>query len=366
MASVVFDHVTKRFEDTTALDDLVLEIEDGELLVLVGPSGCGKSTALRCLAGLERVTSGRILIDERDVTWQLPKRRDVAMVFQNYALYPHMTVAQNMGFGLTLRKRPKDEIASRVRSAAQLLGLEELLGRKPRQLSGGQRQRVALGRAIVRHPQAFLMDEPLSNLDAKLRVHMRAEIVELQRRLGATMVYVTHDQVEAMTMGHRIAVLRSGVLQQLGTTEALYASPANLFVATFIGSPAMNVVKVSAEPTEAGVVLSAVGISLRVPAERAAGLGAGLRRELLLGIRPEHLVLPEAAASDGAGRFELPVRLVEPLGAENLVHLKGPDGEDFVARLPADARPREGERLPLAVQAKHVYVFDRETEAALT
>jgi multiple sugar transport system ATP-binding protein len=340
MATVVFDHVSKRFDEVTALDDFVLEIEDSEFLVLVGPSGCGKSTALRCLAGLERVTSGRILIGDRDVTYQLPKQRDVAMVFQNYALYPHMTVAENMGFGLKLRKRAKDEIAARVGSAAEMLGLADLLERKPRQLSGGQRQRVALGRAIVRHPQAFLMDEPLSNLDAQLRVQMRAEIIELQRRLGATMVYVTHDQVEAMTMGHRIAIMRGGVLQQLGSTEEVYERPANLFVATFIGSPAMNIV-------------------------RAEAVGGGDGGDLLIGIRPEHLELPQGGAGDEAGRVELPVRLVEPLGAENLVHLEGPEGRDVVARLGPDVRPREGEKLPLAVRTRHIYVFDRETEASL-
>jgi multiple sugar transport system ATP-binding protein len=271
-----------------------------------------------------------------------------------------------MGFGLKLRKRPKEEIGSRVGSAAQMLGLEDLLERKPRQLSGGQRQRVALGRAIVRHPQAFLMDEPLSNLDAQLRVQMRAEIVELQRRLGATMVYVTHDQVEAMTMGHRIAVLRSGVLQQLGTTEELYATPANLFVATFIGSPAMNIVHAAAKTADGGVVLSADGISLRLPPERAAGVAVDGRRELLVGVRPEHLALPAAVAGDEAGRVELPVKLVEPLGAESLVHLEGPEGRDLVARLGPDVRPREGQPLPLAVRPKHVYVFDAETEVTLT
>jgi multiple sugar transport system ATP-binding protein len=367
MATVVFDHVSKRFDEVTALDDFVLEIEDSEFLVLVGPSGCGKSTALRCLAGLERVTSGRILIGDRDVTYQLPKQRDVAMVFQNYALYPHMTVAENMGFGLKLRKRAKDEIAARVGSAAEMLGLADLLERKPRQLSGGQRQRVALGRAIVRHPQAFLMDEPLSNLDAQLRVQMRAEIIELQRRLGATMVYVTHDQVEAMTMGHRIAIMRGGVLQQLGSTEEVYERPANLFVATFIGSPAMNIVRAEAVGggDGGGFELRAKGIWLRLPAEQARRLAAKAPRDLLVGIRPEHLELPQGGAGDEAGRVELPVRLVEPLGAENLVHLEGPEGRDVVARLGPDVRPREGEKLPLAVRTRHIYVFDRETEASL-
>jgi multiple sugar transport system ATP-binding protein len=365
MANVVFDHVSKHFDGVAALDDLVLHVDDGEFLVLVGPSGCGKSTALRCLAGLERVTSGRILIGDRDVTYQLPKQRDLAMVFQNYALYPHMDVAANMGFGLKLRKNSKDEIARRVRPAAQMLGLEDLLDRKPRQLSGGQRQRVALGRAIVREPQAFLMDEPLSNLDAQLRVQMRAEIVELQRRLGATTIYVTHDQVEAMTMGHRIAVLRRGVLQQLGSTDELYARPANLFVATFIGSPAMNVIRAQATVAEGGIELRADGISLRLPPERTSRFSANGSHDLLVGIRPEHLVPQQDLGSDYAGRVELQVKLVEPLGSENLVHLQGPDGRDLVARLGPERRVQEGERLPLAVRAKHVYVFDRETEAAL-
>jgi multiple sugar transport system ATP-binding protein len=245
MATVTYDHVTKSFGDTTAVKDLLLEIQDGEFMVLVGPSGCGKSTALRMLAGLERVTDGRILIGDQVVNNVAPQSRDIAMVFQSYALYPHMTVYDNLAFGLRNQKVPKKEIDSRVRTAAQILDLDPLIKRKPKQLSGGQRQRVALGRAIVRQPAAFLMDEPLSNLDAKLRVQTRTEILKLQAELETTTIYVTHDQVEAMTMGDRIAVMNQGVLQQVGPPEELYKDPSNVFVAGFIGSPAMNLVPAS-------------------------------------------------------------------------------------------------------------------------
>ena len=243
MANIVLDHITKVFgDDVVAVDDVSLEIRDGEFMVLVGPSGCGKSTILRMIAGLEEVTAGEISVGGSEVTDLEPKRRDIAMVFQNYALYPHMTVEQNLAFGLKLRKTPKDERAARVRDAAAILGLDPLMARKPAELSGGQRQRVAIGRAMVREPRAFLMDEPLSNLDAKLRVQMRAELMRLHDRLGTTTVYVTHDQVEAMTLGHRVTVLRDGLLQQVDTPQRLYTHPANLFVAAFIGSPPMNLV----------------------------------------------------------------------------------------------------------------------------
>ncbi|MBX6341044.1 MAG: sn-glycerol-3-phosphate ABC transporter ATP-binding protein UgpC, partial [Thermomicrobiaceae bacterium] len=315
MAEVVYDHVSKRFESVTALNDLALTIEDGEFLVLVGPSGCGKSTALRCLAGLEEITSGDVIIGDRVVTHVPPKDRDIAMVFQNYALYPHMNVRDNMAFGLQLRRFPKQEIDRRVQEAARLLGLEALLDRKPRQLSGGQRQRVALGRAIVREPQVFLMDEPLSNLDAKLRVQTRAEIIKLQQRLGTTTIYVTHDQTEAMTMGHRIAVMSAGVLQQLDTPQEIYDRPANLFVATFIGSPAMNVFPAMVDRGDGGMRLVSDGVVLRVPSARADRLEGYLGREVLVGIRPEHF---EVAGPGGDGRgagqtLRLPVELVEPL-----------------------------------------------------
>jgi multiple sugar transport system ATP-binding protein len=268
MAKIVLDGVTKVFgSEVVAVNDVSLEIRDGEFMVLVGPSGCGKSTILRILAGLEEVTAGEVIIDDRQVTDLPPKDRDVAMVFQNYALYPHMTVEQNLGFGLRLRKMPRDEIRERVRRAARILGLEPLLDRKPAALSGGQRQRVAMGRAMVREPVAFLMDEPLSNLDAKLRVQMRAELVRLHERLKTTTVYVTHDQVEAMTLGHRVAVLREGVLQQVDTPQNLYRHPANLFVAAFIGSPPMNLVE--ATLTERSVVFG----GFEVPLDRDRPVG---------------------------------------------------------------------------------------------
>src|SRR4051795_2328624 len=285
MATVTFDHATRVYEGATkpAVDALNLDILDGEFLVLVGPSGCGKSTSLRMLAGLEEVNGGAIRIGARDVTYLPPKDRDVAMVFQNYALYPHMTVADNMGFALKIAGVNKSEIAQRVQEAAKLLDLEAYLQRKPKALSGGQRQRVAMGRAIVRPPQVFLMDEPLSNLDAKLRVQTRTQIAALQRRLGTTTVYVTHDQVEAMTLGHRVAVLKDGVLQQLGTPRTLYARPDNVFVAGFMGSPAMNLVEVPVN--DEGVHFG----DLVYPVERETRVGAGHR--ITLGVRPEDLQL---------------------------------------------------------------------------
>lgn len=299
MASITYEHVTKRFGNVTAIDDLNLFIQDKEFLVLVGPSGCGKSTALRLLAGLEDVTSGIIRIGERIVNDVEPKDRDIAMVFQSYALYPHMSVAENLSFALRMRRMASSLIRKRVDVAAQVLGIHELLERKPRQLSGGQRQRVALGRAIVREPQVFLMDEPLSNLDAKLRVAMRAELIKLHRRLETTVVYVTHDQVEAMTMGQRIAVLRDGVLQQLDTPHNLYRHPANKFVAGFIGSPAMNFVE--ARLVAEGETLWVDGGSFRVPVPAAQ---AALLREqnapaeVIFGIRPEDIYHATRVPSD--------------------------------------------------------------------
>jgi multiple sugar transport system ATP-binding protein len=338
MARVGFDHVTKRFDGTVAVDDLTLEIAEGELLVLVGPSGCGKSTALRMLAGLEDVTEGRILIGDRVVNNITPASRDVAMVFQSYALYPHMTVYDNLAFGLRNFKVPKAEIDERVRQAAEILEMGDLLKRKPKQLSGGQRQRVALGRAIVREPVAFLMDEPLSNLDAALRVQTRAEIMRLQDRLGTTTIYVTHDQVEAMTMGDRIAIMRSGVLQQVGAPEDLYTHPVNVFVARFIGSPAMNV----------------------VPASIVGGSGTSGQ---LVGFRPEHVEPAAAAGGDGAS-FEADVDVVEYLGDEQLVHLRLGDAT-VLAKLDVDERLRPGDRQAFRVRADRLHRFDAESEQAL-
>ncbi|HZT90404.1 MAG TPA: sn-glycerol-3-phosphate ABC transporter ATP-binding protein UgpC [Gaiellaceae bacterium] len=329
MASITFDHVTKQFDETKAVDDLDIQVADGEFLVLVGPSGCGKTTALRMLAGLEEITSGRILIGDRVVNNVAPGARNVAMVFQSYALYPHMTVRDNLAFSLRNFKVPKEEIERRVQQAAEILELDQLLKRKPRQLSGGQRQRVALGRAIVREPDAFLMDEPLSNLDAALRVQTRAEIMKLQKRLSTTTIYVTHDQVEAMTMGDRIAVMSKGVLQQIGRPEELYRHPANTFVATFIGSPAMNLL-----PTT------------------TLGLNAGGK---LAGFRPEHVRLgngmPDAAS------YEALVEVVEYLGDEQLAHLKLGE-RDVVAKLPVEPRLEAGTTRTFSVPLERVLLFD--------
>jgi multiple sugar transport system ATP-binding protein len=334
MASVTYEHVTKAFGDTKAVNDLMLEIRDGEFMVLVGPSGCGKSTALRMLAGLERLSDGRILIGDRVVNNVAPQHRDIAMVFQSYALYPHMTVYDNLAFGLRNQKVPRSEIDRRVRKAADILDLEPLIKRKPKQLSGGQRQRVALGRAIVREPAAFLMDEPLSNLDAKLRVQTRAEILKLQNELETTTIYVTHDQVEAMTMGDRIAVMSLGVLQQVGTPEEVYTNPVNVFVAGFIGSPAMNL----------------------VPAPLLDGVGGADR---IAGFRPEHVHV-------GNGRpdailFNARVDVVEYLGDEQLVHMTRKDAS-LQAKLPVDERLTVGDELEFSIPRDKLLLFDAETE----
>ncbi len=299
MATVTFDHVTKKYGEVTAVDDLNLEIQDGEFMVLVGPSGCGKTTSLRMIAGLEEITAGTLRIGERVVNDVAPKDRDIAMVFQSYALYPHMTVYDNLAFGLKLRKVPKADIDKRVNEAAGILDLGKLLARKPKELSGGQRQRVALGRAIVREPAVFLMDEPLSNLDAKLRVQTRAEIARLHQRLKTTIVYVTHDQVEAMTMGTRIAVLSDGLLQQVGTPQSLYDTPINRFVAGFIGSPAMNFVDLTLVGAGEGATLEGPDFNLPLPARLRESVGPTNGRKVVAGMRPEHLDM--GAAGDDLG-----------------------------------------------------------------
>jgi len=341
MAGITFDDVTKTYGDGyPAVSHLDLDVGDGEFMVLVGPSGCGKTTALRMVAGLEEITGGEIRIGDRVVNNLPPRDRDVAMVFQNYALYPHMTVAENIGFALRMRKVPKAEARRRIEEAAQIIGLVEHLDRKPRQLSGGQRQRVAMGRAIVREPQVFLMDEPLSNLDAKLRVQTRSEILKLQRRLRTTTVYVTHDQVEAMTMGDRIAVMNRGVLQQAGTPEELYVRPANVFVASFIGSPAMNLVR-----------------------DGDQGMFEGLERtDAIVGFRPEHVRLNGDA--DGSARFTARVDVVEFLGDEQLAYLRAGDVE-LVAKLPVEPRLAVDQELRCSVASRDLYLFDPATEAAL-
>ena len=332
MATVTFDHVTKNYDGTVAVNDLTLTAGDGEFLVLVGPSGCGKTTALRMIAGLEQISDGRLLIGDRVVNNVAPVARDIAMVFQSYALYPHMTVFNNLAFGLRNKKVPRKEIDERVKNAAEILDLGPLLKRKPKQLSGGQRQRVALGRAIVREPAAFLMDEPLSNLDAKLRVATRAEILKLQERLAITTIYVTHDQVEAMTMGDRIAVMNLGVLQQVGTPEELYENPANTFVAGFIGSPAMNL----------------------VPAPLVDAGGAGR----IVGFRPEHVDV--GGQGDGL-RFNGRVEVVEYLGDEQIVHLDVKD-TPLVAKLPVEERLSMGDNVDFFVARDKLRLFDAETE----
>jgi multiple sugar transport system ATP-binding protein len=365
MADIVLAGVTKEFPGgAVAVAALDLEVGDGEFLVLVGPSGSGKTTVLRMVGGLEEATAGEIRIGGRDVTGLAPRDRDIAMVFQTYALYPHMTVAQNMAFGLKLRKVPRDEIRRRVDETAELLGLSDLLERKPRALSGGQRQRVAMGRAIVREPAAFLMDEPLSNLDAKLRVQMRAEISRLHQRLGTTTLYVTHDQTEAITMADRVAVLRDGRLQQLDSPAALYDDPVNLFVAGFIGSPAMNVVTASLTTADGRVTASFGEHRLVVP-ESVLNRRPGARSlisgngEVTLGIRPEDI--EDAEFVPGAGADELldvTVDLAEPLGAETIAHFEvGPDAP-FTARLSPRTTVRAGRRVKLAVDVDRLHLFD--------
>jgi multiple sugar transport system ATP-binding protein len=346
--SVKYDDVSLTYQGTTtpAVSHLNLDITEGEFLVLVGPSGCGKSTSLRMLAGLEPISSGRIFIGDRDVTHVAAKDRDIAMVFQNYALYPHMSVAENMGFALKIQKVSKDEISRRVKDAAALLDLTEYLDRKPKALSGGQRQRVAMGRAIVREPQVFLMDEPLSNLDAKLRVQTRTQIAALQRRLGTTTVYVTHDQVEAMTMGDRVAVLKAGVLQQCAPPRELYDDPTNAFVATFIGSPSMNIAQVNI--VDGGVQMG----DAVVPVERSI-LDRAQGNTVLLGVRPEDLRLSERGTT-------MRVTLVEELGADSYVYgeYTASDGEtiNLVARDQSHNAPRIGEMVH--VQPNRTYIFD--------
>jgi multiple sugar transport system ATP-binding protein len=358
MATVTFENVNKMYGDFHAVSDLNLEIGDGEFMVLVGPSGCGKTTSLRMIAGLEEITTGTLRIGDRVVNDVPPKDRDIAMVFQSYALYPHMSVRDNLAFGLKLRKVPKADIERRVKEAAETIQLDKLLDRKPKELSGGQRQRVALGRAIVREPAVFLMDEPLSNLDAKLRVQTRAEIARLHQRLGTTMVYVTHDQIEAMTMGSRIAVMNEGILQQVGTPQTLYDTPINRFVAGFIGSPSMNFVDVTLDNSTGSSRLVGPGDwSIPLPRQyKDAAVVPG--RSLVAGFRPEHLDIGDPASD--VGSFRARADVVEYLGNEELLHLNAAD-KDIVAIVDSEHRVRPGDIVNLVLPLTKVHLFDAET-----
>jgi multiple sugar transport system ATP-binding protein len=399
MADVIFDKVEKVYDnDVHAVHDLSLEIRDGEFVVLVGPSGCGKTTALRMVAGLEDITDGKVSIGGRVVNDLTPKERDIAMVFQNYALYPHLSVSDNIGFGLRLRKTPKKVVDERVAWAAKLLGLTPYLQRRPKELSGGQRQRVAMGRAIVRQPQVFLMDEPLSNLDAKLRVQMRAEIARIQQEVGVTTIYVTHDQIEAMTMGDRVAVMRKGELQQMAEPQTLYNAPNNLFVASFIGSPAMNIVEADVVRADGGLAVRLGGQELQVPedvARRRPALSGYVGRKLALGIRPEHL--EDGILGNGGARLKGRVLITEALGSEILAHvemnatpvvtedvvegavvdeaeheitaelLDSTDGDrtTFVGRFDPSSRVRPADEIELVVDTEKLQFFDLDTGHAI-
>lgn len=364
MSNVQFENMTKAWGDVIGVNNLNLEIPDKEFLVLVGPSGCGKSTALRCLAGLEEITDGNIYIGDRQVNDVPPKDRDIAMVFQSYALYPHMTVYDNMAFGLKLRKTPKDEINRRVQDAAKILGITQLLDRKPKQMSGGQRQRVALGRAIVRDPAVFLFDEPLSNLDAKLRVQTRAEISKLHQRLGTTFIYVTHDQVEALTMADRIAVLKDGVLQQADTPQHLYDHPGNIFVAGFIGSPAMNFFSGSVTGSGDEMYVDSGGVRIRLSPDEVAQLGTDtVGREVIFGVRPEDIHHPQYKPPGVKEELiEATVEVTELMGNEIFVYMISNNEENFIARVDPRADVRPGDKLQMAFNSSKLHIFDRSTE----
>ncbi len=359
MATVTFENVNKVFGDFHAVRDLNLEIGDGEFMVLVGPSGCGKTTSLRMIAGLEEISSGTLRIGDRVVNDVAPKDRDIAMVFQSYALYPHMSVRENLAFGLKLRKTPKAEIERRVNEAAETIQLQKLLDRKPKELSGGQRQRVALGRAIVREPSVFLMDEPLSNLDAKLRVQTRAEIARLHQRLKTTMVYVTHDQVEAMTMGTRIAVMNEGLLQQVGTPQALYDTPINRFVAGFIGSPSMNFIEVHLDGSGPQARLAGPAEwSIPLPPRYREAATPHEGKTIVVGFRPEHLDIGQEGP--GVASFRARADVVEYLGNEELLHLNAADS-DIVAIVDSSHRVRPGDIVTMVLPLEKLHVFDGET-----
>ncbi len=366
MASITFDHVKKAYGNNVVIEDLDFHVEDKEFIVFVGPSGCGKSTSLRMLAGLEEITDGRILIGDRVVNNVAPKDRDVAMVFQSYALYPHMTVYENMAFGLRLRKTPKNIIDERVREAAKSLGIEPLLERRPRQLSGGQRQRVAVGRAIVREPAVFLMDEPLSNLDAKLRVEARSFISKLHQRLETTFVYVTHDQVEAMTMGTRIAVLNAGDLQQLASPYDLYHNPANVFVGGFIGSPSMNFFDSTLVQTDSGIAVDTGIFQIPVPQGMAEQVKSHLGKSVIFGVRPEDIHDKDfQPANINPVDLEANVDVIEQMGNEMIVYFEE-QGKTFIGRLDPRTHARVGARITTVINIDNIHLFDPDTEVSLT
>ena len=367
MAKVMYDHVSKRFGNVVAVNDMSIDIPDKEFLVFVGPSGCGKTTSLRLLAGLEELTEGNIYIGDRLVNDVPPKDRDIAMVFQSYALYPHMSVYDNMAFGLKLRKTPKSEIERRVKQAASDLGILELLDRKPKQLSGGQRQRVAVGRAIVRDPAVFLMDEPLSNLDAKLRVEARTMISKLHQRLETTFIYVTHDQVEAMTMGTRIAVMRDGVVQQIDSPQVLYDTPANMFVAGFIGSPSMNFFDVTLVGDVNELYIQSDTFKMRIPDNKAkmyADRGY-VGKEVILGVRPSDIFDPEYQAPNiFAQSIKSKVDVTELMGNEIFLYLLT-GNKSFIARVDPRSKARVGDEIPIVLNLDHMHIFDRQAELAI-
>ena len=363
MARVELQHVWKRFGDFVAVEDFSLDATEGEFIVFVGPSGCGKTTTMRIIAGLEVASDGQVLFDGKDVSDELPHDRDVAMVFQNYALFPHLNVFSNMAFGMRLRKVPKSEIEDRVRKTAQLLGIEGVLQRRPKELSGGQRQRVALGRAIVREPRVFLMDEPLSNLDAALRMEMRTEIIKLQERLAVTTFYVTHDQIEALSMGDRIVVMREGRIQQIGSPTELYERPANVYVASFIGSPPMNVLEGRVEGDR--IVLPEERTSLLMDGGARQALVQTPSAEVKVGVRPEHIVFSDKPAERGFLSIPGAVDTVEPLGHTTLVRAKMASGKRLNVLLTSKASFQEGQPVHAIFAPNRVYLFDRKSEQSL-
>jgi len=365
MASVTLQELSKRFDKVTAVNQINLEIPDKEFVVFVGPSGCGKTTTLRMIAGLEETSDGTILIGERVVNDVPPKDRNIAMVFQNYALYPHMDVYKNMAFGLKLRRTPKPEIDRRVREASRILGIEELLDRKPRQLSGGQRQRVAVGRAIVRQPEVFLFDEPLSNLDAKLRVQMRSELIKLHYQLEATMIYVTHDQVEAMTMGDRIVIMNNGEIQQVGAPMEVYDQPINMFVAGFIGSPAMNFFQGKLTAQNSDLFVDLGKFTMKLPKSQINRFGNHVNQRVVFGIRPENISDREEAGEHQQERVPAMVNVVEPLGSEVIVELSAGD-HTFVGRLDPTTTARPMHEMAVYFDMGRFHLFDAETGVNLT